>query len=73
MPFFRWWIRQLAELVSPRLLDFYLDAGEAAVLEFAGDTFALYARRKGVLARVGEGAWQDLGQRLESLPDLPRC
>jgi len=72
MPFIRWWIRQLAELVSPRLLDFYLEAGEAAVLEIAGDTFALHVRRKGVLMRVGEGPWPELGHTLESLPNLPQ-
>jgi general secretion pathway protein L len=72
MPFFRWWIRQLAELVSPRLLDFYLDAGEAAVLEITGDTFALHVRRKGVSVRAGGGVWQDIGHVLESLPDLPQ-
>ena len=72
MPFIRWWIRQLGELVSPRLLDVYLDLGEAAVLEITGNSFGLNVRRKGKLARVAEGTLPDLAHALASLPDLPQ-
>jgi len=71
MLFFRWWFRQLAGLVSARLLRVYVEAGEAAVLEIADDTFVLHVRRRGVLTRAGDGALPDLKQALEATPNLP--
>jgi general secretion pathway protein L len=69
--FFRWWFRQLAGLVSARLLRVYVEAGEAAVLEIADDTFVLHVRRRGTLARVGHGALGGLNQAMEAVPNLP--
>ena len=71
MSFLRWWFRQLAGLVSARLLRVYVDAGEAAVLEIADDSFVLYIRRRSVLTRAGSGALPDLRQTMEATPDLP--
>jgi general secretion pathway protein L len=72
MLFFRWWIRQLAGLVPARLLQAFVEAGEAAVLEIAGDTFVLHVRRKGILARMATGPLRDLKQTLESVSNLPQ-
>ena len=72
MLFFRWWIRQLAELASARFLPLYVEAGEAAVLEIDGDVFALHIRRRGVLICVAEGALDDLKPAMERVANLPR-
>jgi len=72
MLFFRWWIRQLAELASARLLPLYLEAGEAAVLEIIGDGFVLHIRRRGVLTRVADGDLGGLAQAMERVFNLPR-
>jgi general secretion pathway protein L len=71
MSFFRWWFRQLAGLVSARLLRVYVEAGEVAVLEIADDTFVLHIRRRGVLTRAGNGALPDLKQAMDAIPNLP--
>jgi len=71
MSFFRWWFRQLAGLVSARLLRVYVEAGEVAVLEIVDDTFVLYIRRRGVLTRAGHGALPDLKQAMDAVPNLP--
>lgn len=71
MLFLRWWFRQLAGLVSARLLRVYVEAGEAAVLEIADDTFVLHVRRKGVLTRAGTGALPELGPATAAMPNLP--
>jgi general secretion pathway protein L len=72
MLFFRWWIRQLAGLVSARLLPLYVEAGEAAVLEIVDDGFVLYTRRRGVLTRAADGALAELKLAMESVANLPR-
>ena len=72
MPFIRWWIRQLSELASPRLLNVYLDLGEAAVLQIDGSRYSLHIRRKALLAPVAEGRLQDLSASLEAMPQLPK-
>jgi general secretion pathway protein L len=72
MLFFRWWFRQLAGLASAHLLPLYVQAGEAAILEIAGDAFALYVRRRGALSSAAEGRLGDLAQFLASSPNLPQ-
>lgn len=72
MLFFRWWIRQLAELASAHLLPLYVEAGEAVVLEIADGAFALHIRRRGVSTRVADGALRDLKPAMERLTNLPR-
>lgn len=71
MSFFRWWFRQLAGLVSARLLRVYVEAGEVTVLEIADDTFVLYIRRRGVATRAGDGALPTLRQVMDAIPNLP--
>lgn len=72
MLFFRWWIRQLAGLVPPRLSQAFVEAGEAAVLEIADDRFALHVRRKGALSPMGAGSLGELKQTMESVSNLPQ-
>jgi general secretion pathway protein L len=67
MQFFHWWVRQLAELVPSRLMHMLAEAGDATILDVAGDRFMLSTRRKGMIA---EGALTDLGSVL--VPDLPQ-
>lgn len=72
MPFFRWWIGQLAGLVPSRLLHAVVEACEAAILEIAGDAFALYVRRKGIVTCAGKGALKDLKTVMDSTANLPQ-
>jgi len=72
MLFFRWWIRQLAGLLSARLLPLYIEAGEATVLEIPDDGFVLHVRRRGVLTPVAEGRLVDLEPVMESVANLPQ-
>jgi len=72
MLFFRWWIRQLAELASARLLPLYVKAGEAVVLEIIDNGFVLHIRRGGVLTRVAGGDLAGLAPAMEAIVDPPR-
>lgn len=69
-PFLNWWVGQLTGLLPARLLDAYVEAGDATILEMSGDRFVLSAKRGGILQQVGEGALRELGQALAS--DLPQ-
>jgi general secretion pathway protein L len=71
MLFFRWWVRQLAELVPSRLVYALAEAGEATILEVTGDRFGLSVRRRGGMAVVAEGPLADLEQTMASGLDLP--
>ena len=53
--FFRWWVRQLAQLIPARLLQLFLEAGEAVTLEITEQRFVLFVRRKGKLTPVAQG------------------
>lgn len=69
--FFRWWVRQIAQLVPARLLQRFLEAGEATILEISGQSFALFIRRRGKTVPV-PGPFHNLPQVLATMPDLPQ-
>jgi len=71
-PFLNWWVGQLTGLIPARLLDAYVEAGDAAILEIAGDGFVLDIRRAVVLERAGEGPVSVLAQTLSSVVDPPQ-
>ena len=71
MSFFRWWIRQLASLASALLLPLYLKTGRAAILEIAGNSFALHVRRRGVVTPIAEGTLPQLKPALMAIKSLP--
>lgn len=70
--FFRWWVRQLAQLVPARLLQLFLAAGDAAILEITEERFALLVRRRGKLITIAEGPLSNLKQVIETVSDLPQ-
>jgi general secretion pathway protein L len=71
-PFLNWWVGQLTGLLPGRLLDAYIAAGDATILEISGDGFVLQARRGGAVECVGEGALDGLTQAMHSIADLPQ-
>jgi len=54
------------------LLDAYVQAGDATILEISGDAFVLHAKRGARLERAGEGALSGLAEVLRSAADLPQ-
>lgn len=70
--FFRWWVRQIAQLVPARLLQFFLEAGEASILEITEQRFALFVRRRGRLTPVAQGPLSSLQQTVKTTADLPQ-
>ena len=71
-PFLNWWVGQLTGLLPARLLDAYVQAGDATILELSGDEFVLHAKRGARLERAGEGSVSELAQTLRSAADLPQ-